>query len=187
MKINATNQLFTEEQAIALCKSENTGLLGKAADFLRGKKAAIEILDSKLFYFPYYCTTAQMQLPKSRRVQHTALAGSVVVDGVFGIARGMEGAPQTQERELPGCSVAKVRFTQEDAQEKTQEFVRKYIYRKFHVFPTFDTLSTILVYKPLYAVHCRKGNKKYYQIVDAEMGCKDYTFNFRYNEVQFWK
>ena len=185
MKISTTKQLFTEEQAVSLCKNENTGLLGKAADFLRGERAVIEILSSKLFYFPYYCTDVHMQLPKSRRVKRPALVGSVVVDGVFGIPRGMEGSPQAQELDLPASAIAMIRYTQEEAQEKTKEFVRKYIYRKFHVFPTFDALETILVYKPLYVVRCKKMNKRYYQIVDAEMGCKDYTFNFRYNEIQF--
>lgn len=187
MKINATNLLINEEQATGLCRTENNGLVGKLADFFRGGPPAIEIIDVKQLYFPYYCTTVQLQLPKSRRVQQSAMEASLVVDGVFGTVRGMEGTPQTEQIEVARSSVAKTRCSKEQAAEHVREFVRKYMYRKFHVFPSFDSISSTVVYKPLYAVQCKKRKKQYYQIVDAEMGCKDYTINFRYSEVQFHK
>ena len=187
MKINATNLQITEEQATDLCRTENNGLIGKLADFFRGGSPAIEIIDVKQLYFPYYCTTVQLQLPKSRRIQQSAMEANLVVDGVFGTVRGMEGRPQTQKIEVARSSVAKTRCSESQATEHVRKFVRKYLYRKFHAFPSFDSISSTVVYKPLYAVQCQKKNKKYYQIVDAEMGCKDYTINFRYSEVQFHK
>lgn len=185
MQIACTSLRFSPEDAARLSQTENNGLLGKAADFLRGGPPNIEVRSSKQFYYPYYCIRMCMQLPPSRRVQNPAVEAAMTVDGVFGMVQGIEGTPQTEQVDVPAHQVARLNCSRQQAVERVKEFVRQYIFRKYRVYPSFDSIEAGLVYKPLYAVGCRKRGKEYYQIVDGEMGSKDYVLDIRYSQVTF--
>ena len=185
MEIDCTSLRFSPEDAAQLSRTENNGLLGKAVDFLRVGPPDIEILSSKQFYYPYYWIRMCMQLPPSKRAQNRAIETAMTVDGVFGTVQGIEGTPQTEQMDVPAHQVARLNCSQRQAIERVQEFVRQFIYRKYRSYPSFDSIDAGLVYKPLYAVDCRKRGKQYYQIVDGEMGSKDYVLDIRYSKVVF--
>lgn len=185
MRIDCTGLRISPEDAAKLCKTENNGLLGRAADWVRGGPQTIEILASKQFYHPYYCVRLRMQLPRSQRVRNGAMEANMVVDGVFGMVQGMEGIPQTEGKEVPAFQVAQTVCSRDQAADQVKEFIRKYLFRKYHAYPAFEPAKVTLVYKPLYAMCCRKRKKQYYQIVDGEMGSKDYTLDIRYPKIKF--
>lgn len=185
MQIDCTRLRFSPEDAAQLSRTENNGLLGRAADLLRGGPPEIEVRSSKQFYHPYYCIRMRMQLAPSKRVQTRAIEAAMTVDGVFGLVQGIEGTPQTERLEVPAHRVARLKCSQDQAVEGVKEFVHQYVYRKFRSYPSFDSIETALVYKPLYAVGCRKRGKQYYQIIDGEMGSKDYVLDIRYSKVTF--
>ena len=185
MQIDCTSLRFSLEDAAKLSQTENNGLLGRAADFLRGGPPNIEIRSAMQFYYPYYYVRMYMQLPRSKRVQTPAVEAAMIVDGVFGMVQGIEGTPQTERMDVPAQQVAKLNCSQQQAVEQVKEFVRRYIFRKYRVYPSFDSIEAGLVYKPLYAIGCRKRGKEYYQIVDGEMGCKDYVLDVRYSKITF--
>lgn len=185
MQIDRTSLRFSPEDAARLSRTENNGLLGRAVDFLRGGPPEIEIQSSKQFYYPYYCVRLCMQLAPSRRVQSRAVEAAMTVDGVFGLVQGIEGTPQTERADVPAHQVARLRCSQDQAVARVKAFIRQYFYRKYRSYPSFDSVDTALVYKPLYAVDCWKRGKRYYQIVDGEMGSKDYVLDVRYSEVAF--
>lgn len=185
MRIDCTSLRFSPEDAARLSRTEDNGLLGRLMDFLRGGPPDIEVLSSRQFYYPYYCIRICMRLPTSRRIHNSAIEAAMVVDGVFGMVQGIDGTPQTEPADVPAHQVARLNCSRQQAAERVKEFLHQYVYRKYQVYPSFDLIDTGLVYKPLYAVDCRKRGKQYVQIVDGEMGSKDYVLDTRYPKVDF--
>ncbi len=185
MMIECTQTRLTPRAAVEFCSTENNGLLGKVADKLRGGPQKIDVLKCRLFYNPYYCVSAKMHLPLLGNPKGRQLFDRMVVEGGFGIVQQLQGLPETQKTEVKRYEIVAANYSKAQACDRVQEFLRKQCFRKYHMYPEFEFPSVNLVYKPLYAVLCQKGKRRYYQIVDAEVGVKDYVLDIRFPQMKF--
>lgn len=185
MIIQCTKLRMTAEEAGELCKTENNGLLGKAEDWLFRRPAEADILSVRQFYYPYYCILVKAMIPSYKGIRDRAQMEKFVIDGCFGYLNAMEGIPATEPIDYPKKDIARIVITEDAAKDKIQEFIKRRIFKKYHVFPKFEFHRVELVYKPLYAVLCKRGNRKYYRIVDGEIGQKDFTFDVYYRKIRF--
>ena len=185
MKIDATLIRIQPQGAFELCVRENRGLLGALFDKINRHPTEVFVESGKLFYYPYYCAHTQLHLPRVRSMPNRVISENMVMEGGFGAVQRMGGFPDTQQQEVPQEHIVVCQYTKEQAQERIREHLKKKGFRKYLAFPDVKVKDLQLVYKPLYACLCRKGNKKFYKIIDAEVGERDYMLDIRYKNMVF--
>lgn len=185
MQIACTTLRITPEEAKKLCETENNGLIGRIIDGITRRSTEIRVIGCRQFYYPYYCMTAEMRLPLFSKQKDRVIYERLVVEGGFGAAQSMQGQPETQLLDVAEERVVKTQYTAQQACERAQDFLRKKCFRKYQMYPSFQFPEVQLIYKPLYAVCCQRRSRKFYRIVDAEVGVKDYALDIRYHQMQF--
>ena len=185
MIIQATKLRIIEKDACNICKVDNNGLLGKVGDKLLGRPTENEIISCRKFYYPYYCILVKVSTPTYKNVVDTTRYEKLVVDGCFGYLHYMEGIPETDSVDIPLKDIAAKKITQAQAHEKVSNYIKNKIFKKRQLLPNIEFRNTLLIYKPLFAVLCKKGNKKFYRVVDGELGVKDFTFDVYYRKITF--
>lgn len=185
MKIDTTLIHIQPQEAFELCVRENRGLLGILFDKINRHPTEVFIESGELFYYPYYCARTQLHLPRVKSLPDRIISENVVMEGGFGAVQRMGGFPDIQQQEVPQEHVVVCQYTRAQAQERICEYLRKKGFRKYRVFPDVKVKDIQLVYKPLYACLCQKGSKKFYKIIDAEVGERDYMLDIRYKNMIF--
>ena len=185
MKLNTTLVRISPEDAMALAAKENTGLLGKLAASIKGAPPAVEVLDAELFYYPLCVGGGVLDFPRAAHLPSKRIASLAVVDCAFGYVQRMQGTPETQTVDVDGRHVVKRMIDDKEAHERLASFMRKQGFRKYRALAEVEFKEFYLVYKPHYVCRCRRKDKEFLRIVDAEIGQRDFMLDIKYKDLHF--
>lgn len=186
MRIKSTPVAIDEQQAAAMAVVYNGGIVGKIFDWVRHKKEnSIHAEEIRMFYYPYYCTGSLLHFRRAAGLKEKTLCALNVVEGVYGTVMTMNGRPMLEEREVERDLVVQFRCDEEKKMRRLTEQLVKVGYKKYHSIPKVEIIESETIYKPHYAVLCRRGSKKFWSVVDAETGERNYMLDIKYPELRF--
>jgi len=187
MLINATACHIDEEEARRLAMKTRRGLFDVIYDFLSRRPKVPDILRISKFYYPFYCAGAVLRFKRAVKLPTKDVAAMAVMECRYGHVMTMQGTPQLAKQEVPAQIVVKKHFTEDQARQKISEYLKKAGQRRYKVFPDVEIFELGLIYKPHYAVLCKRGGKEFYRVVDAEIRERNYRLEYIYKNLNFAK
>ena len=185
MKLDSTLVRISPEDAMALAARENTGLVGKLTARIKGAPKPVEVLEAKLFYYPLGVGGGVLDFPRAAHLPSKRIVSLAVIDCAFGYVQRMQGKPEIVQVDAEPSQVVRRSFNDEEAKERLASFMRKQGYRKYRAMAEVEFREFYLVYKPHYACRCRRGDREFTRIVDAEIGQRDFMLDIKYKDLKF--
>ena len=187
MLIQATKCRLSEADAGNIALKERKGLLGVLFEHLSRQTGTVSIEKTFLFYYPFYYGGALLRFKRIAMLPDRDMAGTAVMEGVFGFVTAMLGTPELFETNAEPEQVVKCQFPAEEARERIALYLQKRGAGKYKNIPNVEFFEFYQLYKPHYMFMCKKNNKSFTRIVDGETGERNYRLEVVYKDFKFEK
>lgn len=186
MKIRTTATTITPEKAMELAAKENNGLIGAFFNKLGHVPKGVDVLDCRKIYYPYYVGGAILHFKRAGKLPDREVVGVAVMEAGYGHVEQMRGQPRTSMEEVKKSQIVISPYSGKDAELKIGSFLAQKGYRKYKAIPDVKFMELYALYKPHFVCRCKKGNKEFYKVIDAEIGQRNYFLDIKMKDLKFW-
>lgn len=188
MRIRTVAQRIDLPQAQELAKLDYPSLPERLFYLVfRSAYHPVSVLAAKLFYYPYYCCKLAEGIKRGNFPLRTVLY-PIAIDGCFGTTTRLQGWPQADETDADPSLIAAETLNKEQLQKRAKDYGARKVTLKFKGPPDFSEISTWdKVYKPMFVCLCERKGKRFYRVIDAELGTREYFVEYKFPSITFIK